>query len=545
MSEELIPSSEGCPLNLEECFAACPQQDECPLFMKKLAKGSAKYLGVTDADRVKDGLDVVDLKTITEREYIDAELLFNDDRLPYPYGELSKISTGTLKGHDFMKEVIKVRKFFNLLKEKGYDINKVLIKEQASTQKYNFTGRFGANDFEMYSPIKIEEQEIDDQHLAVRMVVSSLIRGVGFQSLYGAVFTRASIQERCQQLLSELEGKQTPVEAQDLEAEAAAVVQADILGLQAAAAVGTAMTAFPMGATISETISQIPPKERDYKGATALLMALGSYVSLLLLNARFGVKPEAICGPLPLYSVQMTERARSDRQLKNRAIGDVFLAHQKGNRDIFRIDGTLVGPLRYTYLWILVQLQKEGQGRAINLGKKIAGAISMPYMPIFSEGAPAAIEEMETAAKGQLNYEIHNTFPIITQFQILTDMYLQTMEWHRAIENGQEVIKYHLLFRKYFPTNVWRAFNPIGDPEEENPIAASKFKVYTLGRKYRQWIEIAIDGLWKTWKMFGEIYPHLALQTDGRNVVDIDKEALFNFKLLSISYAGKLFGLFT
>jgi len=536
MSFELIGSAGKCPLNLDDC-TNCPSLEGCPEVIGKLAKGSAKYLGLTEADRLKDGLDEVTLNDVVNRSYPDCDILYNDNRLLYPYGEATRILTGNL---DFTKENNKMKKFFNILKKKDYETNKVLVMEKAS--KHVFTGKgFGSSDFEMYSPIKIEEKQIDDEHLAVRMIASSLIKGVVFKARYGMVFTRPAIQERIQTLLDDLNND---ISEREKRAAEEAIAQAEQIAVQSAADIAmaslSATITSAVGAvpetTIENTISQIPKKERDYRGALALVTALGSYISLLMLNTRWGVKPEMICGPVPLYSVQMTERAKSDRKLKNRAIGDVFLAHQKGNRDILRVDGVLDGPLRYTYLWVLVQLQKEGEGKAINL--------SQSNMPVFAEGAPAAIEELETAAKGQLNYEIYKTFPIITQFQILTDMYLQTVEWHRAIEDGQELIRYHLLFRKYFPTNVWRAFNPLDIEDESEPLTSSKFKVYSLGRKNRQWIEAGIDAMWKMWKMFGEIYPHLALQSDGKNVVKIDREALRNYKRLSISYAGKLLGIF-
>jgi len=539
MSElELLGSSGPCVYDCSQC----PSLGECEEGRKRFTAAREEYIGITDPENVKAGLEVETPDEIIHRTYWDAEKVFCDPgRILYPFGELKKITSRALQGTDFMKEQVRIGKFFQILKKNGYDINKVLITEKRSKKKYSFERlSFGSSDFEMYSPIKIEEKQITDQHLAIRFIISSMVGGVSYKSAFAMTVTRPAIQEIIQDLLDEIdnilperEEERAIEEAVAREIEAAVKVAADIASASLIETVTSAVGVVPE-ITIENTIADIPPKERDYKGAKALAIALGSYISLLMLNTRFGAKPEIICGPVPLYSVQMTERAKSDRKLKNRAIGAVFLAHQKGNRDIFRVDGVLRGPLRYVYLWMLVELQKEGKGKTINL--------SQSNMPVFAEGVPAAIEEMTTAAKGQLNYEIHQTFPIITQFQILTDMYLQTVEWHRGIEDGQEMIRYHLLFRKYFPTNVWRAFNPLGD--ESEPLTSSKFKVYSLGRKNRQWIESGIDALWKTYKMFGEIYPHLALQSDGKNVAHIDREALSNTKRLVLSYSGKLLGLF-
>ena len=339
MSLELIGSAGECPLNLDDC-TICPQISiGCPEGMKKLAalEGSRKYLHITDVEKKKmrDGLAEPELSNIVNRTYKDAEKFFNDIRLLYPYGEVEKIASGTLKAEDFMRENVIMKKFYEKLKLGDYDINKVLIVAKESTQNYSLKGTtFGSDDFSMYSPVKIVEREIDDEHLAVRMITSSLARRTGFQAEYGMIFTRPAIQERIQVLRDELEGDQTSSETQAIEEAIAREIQAavktaaDIASASLSATITSAVGVVPE-TTIENTISQMPKKERDYRGALSLLTALGSYISLLMLNTRFGVKPEIICGPVPLYSVQMTERAKSDRKLKNRAIGAVFLAHQK------------------------------------------------------------------------------------------------------------------------------------------------------------------------------------------------------------------------
>ena len=77
---------------------------------------------------------------------------------------------------------------------------------------------------------------------------------------------------------------------------------------------------------------------------------------MIPINIGFLKPPEVIVGPVPLYSVQRIQRGISDRKIKYRAIGDLFLAHQKGTKDSLRIDGTLFGPQRYLFLTALQAL---------------------------------------------------------------------------------------------------------------------------------------------------------------------------------------------
>ncbi len=145
-----------------------------------------------------------------------------------------------------------------------------------------------------------------------------------------------------------------------------------------------------------------------------------------------------------------------------------------------------------------------------------------------------------------MNYETHKTFPIITQFAILTDMYLQTIEWHRTVEDGQGVIKYHLLFRKWIPAESYKVFNPVIDKETGQLIKASSFTMNTgkLGIRSKQF-EYTIDFIWKMMRMSGEIYGHMLIKSDGEKVWKLDQEAVGSMQRLVTSYSGKLFGILT
>ena len=312
--------------------------------------------------------------------------------------------------------------------------------------------------------------------------------------------------------------------------------------LAAAALAAPATAAAAPTGTLKKVISKIEENLRSILAAAAFLGVVGNAAAIMgrpRQEMPFGLKPEAVVGPVPLYSIQQLERAKSDRKMKTRALGDVFLAHQKGNRDVLRLDGTLQGPLRFYYLWLLITLQSSSEAQEKNLLD--AGATLNPAAFVTPP------KDIIKAKNNMLNYEIHRTFPIITQFAIMTNMYLQTIEWHRSVEEGQDVIKYHLLFRKYVQGNEYHLFDPLYDPSDPTKLIGAKAfslssgKVGTVGK----WLEFSIDAIWKMMRMYGEIYGHMLIKSDGKESWEVDQEAVSSVDKLTTSYQGKLFGLFT
>jgi len=288
---------------------------------------------------------------------------------------------------------------------------------------------------------------------------------------------------------------------------------------------------------VKEVIGKIDPDVRMALGIAYFtsIMAVGASIFMGMPREEmpYGLKPEAIVGPIPLYSIQEIERAKSDRKLKVRALGDVFLAHQKGNRDVLKISGTLQGPFRFIYLWSLITLQATSEGKQQSLLK-----LGSP----IPEGQ-INIGDKITTKQGMLNYETHKTYPVITQFAILTDMFLQTIEWHRTIEDGQDVIKYHLIFRKWIPPVEFSVF---GEKTEDGElISAKSFELHSgeMG-KMRKKLEFTIDFIWKMIRMSGEIYGHLLINSDGSQSWELDQQGVSSMTSLVTSYQGKLFGIF-
>lgn len=171
-----------------------------------------------------------------------------------------------------------------------------------------------------------------------------------------------------------------------------------------------------------------------------------------LLGTQMPFIPDIIVGTMPFYSAQRLERGMSDRVLKYRAIGDIFLAHQRGGTDTLRVDMTLFGPYRNFYLLYLLSLQQKGEGRLKEL-KLLSTGVKSPPSPLPSD-------TVKVPKAGKVQYESHMTFPIITNNSIMLDMFLQTIEWHQTKDKGGSTITHvHLLFRKHIDPKGYTVFD--------------------------------------------------------------------------------------
>lgn len=224
----------------------------------------------------------------------------------------------------------------------------------------------------------------------------------------------------------------------------------------------------------------------------------------------FPLIPDVLISTMPFFSVQMLERAMSDRLLKYRAIGDVFLAHQKGATDTLRLDMTLVGPYRGWYLLFLLMLQGRGESQlrelpALGLGPDIIHA--PPH------------EVINLPKKGVVRYESHITFPIITKTAFMLDMFLQTIEWHQEVDRGgYEVIYVHLLFRKHIDPKGYTVFKKG---------ARKGYLDYGETQAERLRKEVLIDTIWKAREIGNELFN--VGMFGARNMFEIDREAVSSF----------------
>jgi len=63
----------------------------------------------------------------------------------------------------------------------------------------------------------------------------------------------------------------------------------------------------------------------------------------------FNTKPAVVMGGIPFGTVEEVSHAMSDRTLKYRATGGIFLAHQEGGEQTLRIIGKAFGANRFLF----------------------------------------------------------------------------------------------------------------------------------------------------------------------------------------------------
>ncbi|RLI46014.1 hypothetical protein DRO61_09795 [Candidatus Bathyarchaeota archaeon] len=182
---------------------------------------------------------------------------------------------------------------------------------------------------------------------------------------------------------------------------------------------------------------------------------------------------------------------------------------------------------------MLLELQRTGEGRAVNVsgGGNITVANALADTQLNPNGKVDVI-----------NYEEHRTFPIITQFQILTSMFLQTIEWHRSVDDGHEAIKYHLLFRKWIPPTTFQVFNNHNTKDLEYGVKRFSMNTGKVG-KVAHWLEFSVDALWKTQRYYGEVGGNIFLGLDGSSANEVHQEAVASVKRLLEGYIGGLYGI--
>lgn len=184
-------------------------------------------------------------------------------------------------------------------------------------------------------------------------------------------------------------------------------------------------------------------------------------------------------------SVQAIEVAHSNKIVKFRAVGSIFLAHQTGGKDSIIIEGLLTGPLRITWLALLWTLALLSQGKLKLIEDEISQDIRSGYGEIIRLNK-MPIDKETTIDTQKPAYERHWTFPVITGHEILTNCYVETFNFEEKLINGREVINYTLLLRTYDEPGEW--INNLKDATYRQAKAPSKTQQmlkYSLNFTYR------------------------------------------------------------
>lgn len=200
--------------------------------------------------------------------------------------------------------------------------------------------------------------------------------------------------------------------------------------------------------------------------------------------------PDVVLGIIPLYNAQMIEVTKSHQNLKYRAIGGQFLAHQRGGRYALRIDVKLPDTNDYlnledvdinlrvssnTILSLLEMLHVYG-GKMIKDNMDIT-KVNINNMGISGaltgESLTNAIDSGEVNLKGDytaIKSDWHETFAIITKEEILFNMYIESIVYWRTNRNDDpSTINVSILCRKFvkppeiteLTSQVYSRLNPI------------------------------------------------------------------------------------
>ncbi len=176
------------------------------------------------------------------------------------------------------------------------------------------------------------------------------------------------------------------------------------------------------------------------------------------------IKPAAVLAGIPLGTVQELSMALSDRILKYRSTGGVFLAHQDGGNESLRIVCKAWGISRYIFLIMLDFLFLYGSAKILDLfqGLHPFGNAGIPegaeMAPLITRNALGEQTELknpwhqfEVLNKDEGREHYHSTFPIVTKNRVFTSMYLETYDIVESVNTGKNVLTVTLFLRKYRP----------------------------------------------------------------------------------------------
>ncbi len=203
----------------------------------------------------------------------------------------------------------------------------------------------------------------------------------------------------------------------------------------------------------SEKLKQI----RATNFVVSLTMIATSLNRYYLSNSK-RIKPAAVLAGIPLGTVHELSMALSDRILKYRSTGGVFLAHQDGGNESLRIVCKAWGIGRYLFLTMLDFIFLYGSAKMLDLFKGSPWGDDL----YFEEGPLIDKKDLDvqkrnpwkkfdTFNKDEGREEYHSTFPIVTKNRIFSSMYLETYDIVESVNTGMNMLTVTLFLRKYRP----------------------------------------------------------------------------------------------
>ena len=192
------------------------------------------------------------------------------------------------------------------------------------------------------------------------------------------------------------------------------------------------------------------------------LTVIGSSLNRYYLSNKKRIKPAAVLAGIPLGTVDELSMALSDRILKYRATGGIFLAHQDGGNESLRIVCKAWGIGRYLFLTMLDFLFMYGTAKILDLfsekislfGSTEGGPMGEITKDIFGKSVQKRNpwKRFDRMNKDEGREEYHSTFPIVTKNRIFSSMYLETYDIVESVNNGMNMLTVTLFLRKYRPS---------------------------------------------------------------------------------------------
>jgi hypothetical protein len=266
------------------------------------------------------------------------------------------------------------------------------------------------------------------------------------------------------------------------------------------------------------------------------------------------IKPAAVIGGVPLGSVEELSHGISDREVKYRANGGIFLAHQHGGHESLRIVGRAWGPNRFLFLNALDLLFSLGRVKYVDILKESLepGAWNAPNVINYDDTLEnmTAIADLtadpwknwERGVKSKETYEeTHITFPVITKNRVYLSMFIETYSWRQTVDTtGQKCVEYTIFFRSYRAPADYEYAQVTFPPKDANSPP-------TFVKAYRRKEQVS-SLLYSSCKFFAEVLPTLIIylqeQDDpGADMVQFGGQMIRNYLGIDNLEQGKIPGI--
>jgi hypothetical protein len=245
------------------------------------------------------------------------------------------------------------------------------------------------------------------------------------------------------------------------------------------------------------------------------------------------IKPSVVVAGVPLPTVEEVSHGISDREVRYRANGGVFLAHQSGGNESLRIVGRAWGQSRFWFLNLLDLLFLWGSTKTIDVFQN-AFAGTVPFLTLNQTGnwmnrafetSVDAWSEFNDSNLNEGYQEQHLTFPVVTKNRVYLAMYIETYSWRQRLDkDGRKMVEYTIFFRKYEPPPEYE-FAKIRVPKQRPAGTYKYIKVYkekTVNKPF----------IYAMWKAITEISATISINLDlfnFSNIYDFGQQLMLNY----------------